>query len=41
VAGVLTGTGSIQDLAKAGAPHIIDSISGLIPLLGIGAVQPS
>jgi phosphoglycolate phosphatase len=41
VVGVLTGTGSIQDLAKAGAPHIIDSISGLIPLLGSGAVQVS
>jgi phosphonatase-like hydrolase len=41
VAGVLTGTGSIEDLAKAGAPHIIDSISGLIPLLGAGAGQVS
>jgi phosphonatase-like hydrolase len=41
VAGVLTGTGSIGDLAKAGAPHIIDSISGLIPLLGTGAARVS
>jgi len=37
VAGVLTGSGSREDLEKAGAPHILDSVTGLLPLLGIGA----
>ena len=36
VAGVLTGAASRDDLEKAGAPHILDSITGLLPLLGIG-----
>jgi phosphonatase-like hydrolase len=35
VAGVLTGSGSADELARAGATHVIDSIAGLLPLLGI------
>lgn len=35
VAGVLTGSGSADELARAGATHIIDSIAGLLPLLGL------
>ena len=35
VAGVLTGSGSREELEQAGAPHILDSISGLLPLLGL------
>ena len=37
VAGVLTGQGSREDLARAGAPHIVDSVTGLLPLLGVPA----
>jgi phosphoglycolate phosphatase len=33
VAGVLTGSGSRDELEQAGAPHILDSITGLLPLL--------
>jgi phosphoglycolate phosphatase len=36
VAGVLTGAGSREELAAAGAPHIIDSIAGLLPVVGLG-----
>jgi phosphonatase-like hydrolase len=36
VAGVLTGAATREDLEKAGAPHILDSVTGLVPLLGIG-----
>jgi phosphoglycolate phosphatase len=36
VAGVLTGSGSRDELASAGAPHVLESISGLLPLLGLG-----
>jgi phosphoglycolate phosphatase len=36
VAGVTTGASSHDDLAAAGAPHILESITGLIELLGIG-----
>lgn len=36
VAGVLTGAGSRQDLEEAGAPHILDAITGLTGLLGLG-----
>jgi phosphonatase-like hydrolase len=36
VAGVLTGTGSRLEFEKAGAPHILDAITGLVPLLGLG-----
>ncbi len=34
VAGVLTGLGTWDELARAGAPHILDSVTGLLPLLG-------
>jgi len=37
VAGVLTGSASRADLERAQAPVILDSIAGLLPLLGIGA----
>lgn len=36
VAGVLTGSGSADELKRAGAAHVIDSIAGLLPLLGLG-----
>jgi phosphonatase-like hydrolase len=36
VVGVLTGAGSRQELADAGAPHILDAITGLPALLGLG-----
>jgi len=39
VAGVLTGSGSREDLEKAGAPHVLDEISGLLPLLGLGGTR--
>ena len=35
VAGVLTGSASREELVKAGAPHVLDAIDGLLPLLGI------
>jgi phosphoglycolate phosphatase len=35
VAGVLTGSGSRAELEQAGAPHVLDSIAGLLPLLGL------
>jgi phosphonatase-like hydrolase len=35
VAGVLTGSASREELEKAGAPHVLDSIAGLLPLAGI------
>jgi phosphoglycolate phosphatase len=35
VAGVLTGSGSRDELEKAGAPHILDAVTGLLPLLGL------
>ncbi len=35
VAGVLTGSGSREELAHAGAPYLLDSISGLLGLLGL------
>jgi phosphoglycolate phosphatase len=37
VAGVTTGAGSREALIAAGAPHILDSIGGLIQLIGLGA----
>src|SRR5215469_9221227 len=37
VAGVLTGSGTREELEKAGAPHIIDSIADLLPLIGVNA----
>jgi phosphoglycolate phosphatase len=39
VAGVLTGSGSREELEQAGAPHILPAVSGLLPLLGLGS-QP-
>jgi len=36
VAGVLTGAGSRQELADAGAPYMLDAITGLPALLGLG-----
>jgi phosphonatase-like hydrolase len=35
VAGVLTGSASREELEQAAAPHILDSVAGLLPLLGI------
>jgi phosphoglycolate phosphatase len=35
VAGVLTGSASRAELEQAGAPHILDSVTGLLPLLGL------
>jgi phosphoglycolate phosphatase len=37
VAGVLTGSGTREELEKAGAPHVLDGIDGLLPLLDIDA----
>jgi len=37
VAGVLTGSGSREELEKAGAPDVLDGIAGLLPLLGLSA----
>src|SRR5215469_6387790 len=37
VAGVLTGAGSADSLAAAGAPHVLDSIGGLVPLVVLGS----
>jgi phosphoglycolate phosphatase len=36
VAGVTTGAGTAEELAAAGAPHVLDSVAGLLQLLGIG-----
>jgi phosphoglycolate phosphatase len=38
VAGVLTGAATREDLQQAAAPHILDSVAGLLPLLGIGPI---
>jgi phosphoglycolate phosphatase len=40
VAGVTTGAGSAEALTAAGAPHVLDSVAGLVGLLGIGAQSP-
>jgi phosphoglycolate phosphatase len=40
VAGVLTGSAGREELEQAGAPHILDAVTGLLPLLGIGAPGP-
>jgi phosphoglycolate phosphatase len=37
VAAVTTGSASRETLAAAGAPHILDSITGLVPLVGIAS----
>ncbi len=39
VAGVLTGSSTREELEQAGAPHIIDSITDLLPLVGVGATR--
>jgi phosphoglycolate phosphatase len=40
IVGVTTGAATEEDLAAAGAPHILDSVTGLVQLLGIGAGSP-
>jgi phosphoglycolate phosphatase len=40
VAGVTSGASSAEDLLAAGAPHVLDSVTGLISLLGIGTAIP-
>jgi phosphoglycolate phosphatase len=40
VAGVTSGASTAEDLAAAGAPVILDSVAGLVGLLGIGAGGP-
>lgn len=37
VAGVTTGSGSRDALAAAGAPHILDSVTGVLQLVGLAA----
>ena len=37
VAGVLTGSASREDMERAQAPVILDTIAGLLPLAGAGA----
>jgi len=37
VAGVTTGAGSAESLTAAGAPYVIDSIGGLVQLIGLGS----
>jgi phosphonatase-like hydrolase len=37
VAGVTTGAGSAESLTAAGAPHILDSVGGLVQLIGLGS----
>jgi phosphoglycolate phosphatase len=39
VAAVTTGSASREALAAAGAPHILDSVSGLLPLAGLAAAE--
>jgi phosphoglycolate phosphatase len=39
VAGVLTGSASREELERAGAPHVLDDITGLVALLGLGPEQ--
>jgi phosphonatase-like hydrolase len=36
VAGVTTGASDADELAAAGAPHVLDSVTGLLHLLGVG-----
>jgi phosphoglycolate phosphatase len=40
VAAVTTGASSEEDLAGAGAPHVLASVTGLVQLLGIGTQSP-
>jgi phosphoglycolate phosphatase len=41
VAGVLTGSASREELASAGAPYILDAVTGLLALLGLGTPEPA
>ena len=40
VTGVTTGASGEDELAAAGAPYVLDSVTRLVPLLGIGAATP-
>jgi phosphoglycolate phosphatase len=40
VAGVTTGASSAESLAAAGAPHVLDTIGGLVQLIGVGSAVP-
>ncbi|HEY2506176.1 MAG TPA: HAD-IA family hydrolase [Streptosporangiaceae bacterium] len=37
VAGVTTGASSAEDLAAAGAPHVLDSVTGVLQLVGLAS----
>jgi phosphoglycolate phosphatase len=39
VAGVTSGSGSYDALAAAGAPHILDSVTGVLQLVGLAETQ--
>ncbi len=41
VAGVTSGASSRDALADAGAPYVLDSVSELVQLLGLGAAHPA
>ncbi len=41
VAAVTTGAGSRESLEAAGAPHVLDSIGGLVQLVGLGSPSVS
>jgi len=37
---VTTGASSAESLAAAGAPHVLDTIGGLVQLIGVGPAVP-
>ena len=39
VAGVLTGQTTRDEFEAAKTPHVLDSIAGLLPLLGVSSAQ--
>ncbi len=39
VAGVTTGASSREELTEAGAPYVLDAVSELVQLLGLGAAS--
>jgi phosphoglycolate phosphatase len=41
VAGVTTGAATREALTAAGAPHVLESIGGLVQLIGVGTAVPS
>jgi phosphoglycolate phosphatase len=41
VAGVTTGASTAEELTAAGAPYVLDSITGIVQLLGFGAATVS